>query len=208
MVDLAAPRRHDLAHLSPDAWRSQVTGLVEDVFDWADLGRPVIFRQRLCADPEGSVPLGLPLPPGMGRKRLSLSCPAGAVTRVTPPPLVRDARPVAPAPWQPAIDALLEAEPSCRCFGSLAWQHLTGLSYLTPTSDLDLLIPCSSRTDAIRKTGMLGEIAAQAPMRLDAELVSPAGAAVQWREWLSDAPQLLVKTLAGPVLVPREDLFP
>ncbi|TWB56270.1 malonate decarboxylase holo-[acyl-carrier-protein] synthase [Nitrospirillum viridazoti] len=208
MVDPATLRRHDLVHLSPEAWRGQVAGLVEEVADWADLGRPAIFRQRVCADPDGAVPLGLPLPPGMARKRLALSCPPAAVARVAPPPPLRDARSAAPAGWRPVIEALLAADPSWRCFGSLAWQHLTGLPYLTDTSDLDLLITCASGADAARVTAALGGIAAWAPVRLDAELLSLDGSAVQWREWLSDAPHLLVKTRSGPALVAREALFP
>ncbi|MEA1672105.1 malonate decarboxylase holo-[acyl-carrier-protein] synthase [Nitrospirillum sp. BR 11163] len=208
MVDPAALRRHDLVYLSPEAWRDQVASVVDEVADWADLGRPAILRQRVCADPDGVVPLGLPLPPGMGRKRLTLSCSPAAVARVASPPSLRDARSSAPAGWRPVIEALLGADPSWRCFGSLAWQHVTRLSYLTDASDLDLLITCVSHAEATRVAAALGGIAAWAPMRLDAELVSEGGNAVQWREWLSDAPHLLVKTRSGPALVAREALFP
>ncbi|TWB34562.1 malonate decarboxylase holo-[acyl-carrier-protein] synthase [Nitrospirillum pindoramense] len=208
MADPAAARRHDLAYLTPAAWRDHVAGLEDTVLDWADFGRPAIFRRRLCGDPAGAVPLGLPLPPGMGRKRLALSCPPDAIRWVAPPPLLRDARAAAPEAWQTVIDALLSREPAWRCFGSLAWQHLTGLPYLTATSDLDLLIPCPTQADAARLTTALAEIAVEAPMRLDAELLSPAGAGVQWREWMSDAPDLLVKTAEATTLVPREGVFP
>ncbi|EKM98021.1 malonate decarboxylase-specific holo-ACP synthase [Acidocella sp. MX-AZ02] len=30
------------------------------------------------------------------------------------------------------------------CFGGLAWQHLTGLAYLSPSSDLDTLWPLNT----------------------------------------------------------------
>jgi phosphoribosyl-dephospho-CoA transferase len=101
----------------------------------------------------------------------------------------------------------LEADTSCRCFGSLAWQYLTGLSYLTDTSDLDLLVECRSSADAMRATALLNDIAERAPMRIDAELVTPCGTAVQWREWLSGNPELLVKSHAGSALIAREALF-
>ncbi|MGY5776355.1 malonate decarboxylase holo-[acyl-carrier-protein] synthase [Rhizobium sp. LEGMi135b] len=212
MVDVAALRRHDLAYVCSEAWPRLLRGQVEsetepDLLTWAALGRPAIFRRRTCSDPMGVVPLGLPLPPDMGRKRLALACPPAAVIRTAPPPLLRDVLPAAPARWRPAIGTLLEAYPSYRCFGSLAWQYLTGLSYLTDTSDLDLLVECRSSADAMRVTALLNDIAERAPMRIDAELVTPCGTAVQWREWLSGNPELLVKSHAGSALIAREALF-
>ncbi|AYG69288.1 MULTISPECIES: malonate decarboxylase holo-[acyl-carrier-protein] synthase [unclassified Rhizobium] len=212
MIDVAALRRHDLAYVSSEAWpgllRGQVEGELEpDLLAWAALGRPAIFRRRICADPMDTLPLGLPLPPGMGRKRLALSCPPVAVIRTAPPPLLKDVLAAAPARWRPTIDALLEAVPSCRCFGSLAWQYLTGLSYLTGTSDLDLLVECRASTDAARAAALLDAIAERAPMRIDAELITPSGTAVQWREWLSGNPEILIKSHAGSALIAREALF-
>ena len=212
MVDVAALRRHDLAYVRSEAWPGLLHGQAEgemepDLMAWAALGRPAIFRRRTCSDAADIVPLGLPLPPAMGRKRLALACPPAAVIRTTPPPLLRDALPAAPAHWRPAIGALLESAPSCRCFGSLAWQYLTGLSYLTDTSDLDLLVECRSDADAMQITALLNDIAECAPMRIDAELITPSGTAVQWREWLSGNPEILIKSHIGSALIAREALF-
>ncbi|WFU05127.1 malonate decarboxylase holo-[acyl-carrier-protein] synthase (plasmid) [Rhizobium sp. CB3171] len=212
MIDVAALRRHDLAYVRSEAWPGLLQGRVEaemepDLLAWATLGRPTIFRRRICSDPTDIIPLGLPLPPGMGRKRLALACPPTAVIRTAPPPLLRDVLPAAPARWRPTIGALLEANASCRCFGSLAWQYLTGLSYLIDTSDLDLLVECRSSTDAMRATALLNYVAERAPMRIDAELITPCGTAVQWREWLSGNPELLVKSHTGSALIAREALF-
>jgi len=212
MVDVAALRRHDLAYVCSETWpgllHSQIEGELEpDLLAWAALGRPAIFRRRTCSDPIDILPLGLPLPPDMGRKRLALACPPAAVIRAAPPPLLRDVLPAAPARWRPTIGALLEADASCRCFGSLAWQHLTGLSYLTGTSDLDLLVACRSSMDATRTTALLNDIAEHAPMRIDAELITPLGTAVQWREWLSGNPEILTKSHTGSALIAREALF-
>lgn len=212
MVDVAALRRHDLVYVRSEAWLGLLQGRVQgemepDLLAWAELGRPAIFRRRTCGDAADIVPLGLPLPPGMGRKRLALACPPAAVMRTAPPPLLRDALPAAPAQWCQAIGALLESAPSCRCFGSLAWQYLTGLSYLADTSDLDLLVECRSDADAKRVTALLTDVAEHAPMRIDAELITPYGTAVQWREWLSENPELLVKSHTGSALIAREALF-
>ncbi|MBB3285051.1 MULTISPECIES: malonate decarboxylase holo-[acyl-carrier-protein] synthase [Rhizobium] len=212
MTDVAALRRHDLVYVRSEAWpgllRGQVQGEMEpDVLAWAALGRPAIFRRRTCSDAADIISLGLPLPPNMGRKRLALACPPAAVIRTTPPPLLRDALAAAPARWCQAIGTLLESAPSCRCFGSLAWQYLTGLSYLADTSDLDLLVECGSDADARRVTALLTDVAERAPMRIDAELITPCGTAVQWREWLSGNPELLVKSHTGSALIAREALF-
>ncbi|MGO4570125.1 malonate decarboxylase holo-[acyl-carrier-protein] synthase [Rhizobium sp. 2YAF20] len=212
MIDVAALRRHDLVYVCSEAWSGLLHGQVEgeiepDLLAWATSGRPAIFRRRICSDSMDIVPLGLPLPPDMGRKRLTLACPPTAVILAAPPPLLRDVLPAAPARWRPAIGALLEADVSCRCFGSLAWQYLTGLSYLTGTSDLDLLVACRSSVDATRTTALLNDVAERAPMRIDAELITPRGTAVQWREWLSGNPELLVKSHTGSALIAREALF-
>ncbi|KAA1184861.1 malonate decarboxylase holo-[acyl-carrier-protein] synthase [Rhizobium tropici] len=212
MIDVAALRRHDLAYVCSEAWPGLLRGQIEvemepDLLAWAALGRPAIFRRRTCSDLTDTLPLGLPLPPDMGRRRLALSCPPAAVIRTTPPPLLRDVLPAAPARWRPTIGALLEAVPSCRCFGSLAWQYLTGLSYLTGTSDLDLLVECRSSMDAARAAALLNAVAERAPMRIDAELITPSGAAVQWREWVAGNPEILIKSHTGSALIAREALF-
>lgn len=213
MGEVAALRRHDLVYVKPDAWLDLLAGqdfgaLDPDVLTWAALARPTIFRRRICSDASDAVPLGLPLPPGMGRRRLALACPASALARTAPPPSLRETLPVAPNTWRPTIEALLAEGISWRCFGSLAWQYLTGLSYLTNASDLDLLVRCASDAEAARATAVLSDVAARAPMRIDAELVSPLGAAVQWREWSSRATELLAKSQTGPAIVAREALFP
>ncbi len=55
--------------------------------------------------------------------------------------------------------------------------------------------------------GALAGMADAIPMRIDGELVSPAGRAVQWREWHSAAPDLLVKSIEGVQLMARAQMF-
>lgn len=213
MVDVAALRRHDLVYIKPDAWPKQLAGYVlgdfhPDLACWAELDRPTVFRRGIGGDARDCVPLGLPLPPSMGRKRLTLACSPIDVMRTASPLLLREVLPAVPARWRPTIDALLAEGISWRCYGSLAWQHITGLPYLTNSSDLDLLVCCSSHAQAAQATGLLANISAHAPMRIDAELTSSAGAAVQWREWSSGAAELLAKSNAGATFVTREALFP
>jgi phosphoribosyl-dephospho-CoA transferase len=73
-----------------------------------------------------------------------------------------------------------------RPFGALLWQAMTGLTYLSPTSDLDLLWPCPVLVPPSLLAG-LARIDEGAPMRLDGEVLLADGGGVQWRE-LHQAP--------------------
>lgn len=181
------------------AKRSDLAGVL-DIADWAEAGRPLIVRRFVAEEPRDCVPLGLPLPPTAGKRRILF---AFSVDDLSPYrcPTLRDARPAAPATWLPTLDALIglgaEYDVVPRPFGSLLWQALTGLPYLSSRSDLDVLWPLEA---AARPTGLLAglaRIAGPAPMRLDGEILLPDGAGLHWRELL-DAPEngeVLAKTL-------------
>ena len=204
--------RHHIVRLDPERWPEVLAGHAEAgripmVVEWVGAGRPLIVRRPLFEDVRDHVPLGLPLPPSHGKQRLSFIVPSDALLSIEPPPLLADARIAAPAVWQDAIDAVVALDPATRCFGSLAWAYMTGLSYLTATSDLDLLWRVD-RTGAVdRLLPALAAIAAAAPMRIDGEMVAPAGLAIQWQEWRGDAADLLAKTADGNRLVRRDAVF-
>ncbi|WP_206667853.1 malonate decarboxylase holo-[acyl-carrier-protein] synthase [Sphingomonas glacialis] len=179
---------------------------ISEISGWVDAGRPLVARRAACGDGAGLVPLGLPLPPSLGKQRLAFAVAPEAIVSDTPPPLLADALQSAPASWQPTIAAILTLAPETRCFGSLAWGYLTGLPYLSATSDLDLVWPVANAAEAAR-LGALAHIDAAAPMRLDGEFVTPTGFAIQWREWASDAPELLAKASDGNRLIARAAVF-
>lgn len=153
------------------------------VRDWVTAGHPLIVRRGGDRAEAHLIPLGLPLPPSHGKRRIAITRARDDLTHIAPPPLLAEARAAAPVAWQPVIDRLLALSPAVRTFGSLAWQHLTGLSYLTPQSDLDLLwqLPAGRAIDDLAPA--IAAIAATASMRLDGEIVGDAGA-VNWRELL------------------------
>ncbi len=70
-----------------------------------------------------------------------------------------------------------------RVFGSLMWQYLSGLPYVGPASDIDLLwsLPPdhAGRCDALLQA--LLRIQARGGPRIDGEILANGGA-VQWRE--------------------------
>lgn len=209
---MRAIRRHDLFVVAPEAWdrllavRPDLDG-VPYLATWAREDRPVIVRRRHPGEGD-HLPAGLPLPPAAGKRRIGLAVPWPDATP-HPPVTLAAARPDAPPAWHPTIDAVLElaAEHALvpRVFGGLLWQGLTGLRYLSATSDLDLLWPAPVPRAFLDG---LAAIAADAPMRLDGEVVLPNGAGVNWREWSDALPAgaVLAKGLDGVALVPASNL--
>ncbi|MDB5365303.1 MAG: mdcG [Rhodospirillales bacterium] len=200
-------RRHDLVWIEPSVWAAAIAGADEPLLrDWARRDWPLVVRRPTCADEPGLVPVGLPLPPDAGKKRLAFSFAAGAIGRVAPPPFLADAAWSAPASWRTCSDRLLRADAQVRVYGSLAWQHLTGLPYLAAGSDLDLLWRWR---DAATTQALLAELRAierVAPMRIDGELIAADDTAVHWRELLSGADDVLGKRSDRIVSV-RRDAF-
>lgn len=197
-----APARHDLVAADPGAWDALLAGRpdldgVPHLPGWARAGRPLIVRSRVPGEEDRLVPLGLPLPPADGKRRIGLALPVEVLRPVTAPSLAETA-PHAPSAWQPAIGEILalasEHDLTPRPFGALLWQAVTGLTYLAATSDLDLLWPGPVPRSLLDG---LARIDATAPMRLDGEILLPDGGGVQWREWREAPPggSVLVKFL-------------
>ena len=203
--------RQDLVRVDPEAWsswlgtRADLAG-VPHLAVWVGAGRPLIVRRRVPGEGAGTVPLGLPLPPADGKRRIGLALPAERLTRLDSPSLAEVA-PHAPPAWHGTIAAVVALGDrygvTPRPFGGLLWQAVTGLTYLSPASDLDLLWPCPGPVPA----GLLDRLAAiadNAPMRLDGEILLPDGTGLHWRE-LRDAPEggtVLAKGLDGLAMWP------
>ncbi|SFN78619.1 phosphoribosyl-dephospho-CoA transferase [Bradyrhizobium sp. Rc3b] len=200
--------RHSMVKASTAGWTAVMNRYPELaseplVANWAHAGRPLVVRRPACSDTAGLVPLGLPLPPSHGKRRIAVSLVAADIVASAPPPLLADAAAAAPEAWQATIEKLVQLLPETRTFGSLAWQHLTGLPYLSDSSDLDLLWPLSSVKQPGTLLSDIAGIAKQAPMRLDGEIVGPTGG-VQWRELTgTDADEVLVKGPAGVTTTTR-----
>jgi phosphoribosyl-dephospho-CoA transferase len=213
-------RRHDLLQPEAAAWDAmlrchQGLGDLPLVADWARLDRPVIVRRRMAGELPDCVPAALPLPPCHGKRRLAFTFSSSAALTARPAVLLRDAARAAPAEWQSIIAALLDfgdtIETAPRVFGALLWEHATGLPYLSPQSDLDLLWSISDANTAHSLVARLHQLDAKSPVRLDGELELPEGAAVNWRELartLEDQNgDVLVKTMDGVEMRSKARLF-
>ena len=204
------PPRHSLVRVCARAWQAWLAAQPalqgEPVLrDWAARGWPLIARRALPGEAAG-VPLGLPLPPVLGKRRIAVTMPVDAIESVFSLPSLRDAMASAPLSWQATLHCLVNVaqdfQVEARAFGSLAWQALTGLAYLGAHSDLDLLWTLPSRTRLTDLLATLAVIEARAPMRLDGEFVRADGAGVNWRELYSGAGEALVKTCGAARLEP------
>lgn len=204
-------RRHDLVFVGSAGWRAMLAGRADLaaeplVRSWSDRGWPTIRRRALPGDARG-VALGLPLPPFVGKKRLCFVLQSADIMSIARPPLLSSVYAAAPAAWMSTLDRLADLASrhsvDARIYGSLAWQALTGLAYVTERSDLDLLLDIRSDSDLDRLATDLAAIEAEAPMRLDGELMRQDGAAVNWREFHSGIGELLVKGIETVGLLER-----
>ncbi|TCU71197.1 phosphoribosyl-dephospho-CoA transferase [Bradyrhizobium sp. R2.2-H] len=173
---------------------------------WSKMGWPAIRRRALPYE-EAGLALGLPLPPSAGKKRISLLVDIDHVVSVARPPSLRQVRAYAPRNWWPTLDRLdrleLRHSVDARVFGSLAWQSLTGLDYVTDRSDLDVLFEFRGETDVDRFVADVAAIENEAPMRIDGELMRADGAAANWRELHGGGSELLVKSIESVILLGR-----
>ena len=196
--------RHQLVCLIPAAWDRLLTshrGLVEPwLKEWADHRRPLIVR-RLSPGDTGEVPVGLPLPPSAGKQRIALQVYYADIASLAPLPSVSDVIGVAPRNWRASLTRLIQIAQQyhvrCGVFGSLAWQQLTGLGYLGPDSDLDIVWSLPHRTQLTEFLTRVAEIESHAPMRIDGELTREDGAGVNWRELHAGASELALKSWTG-----------
>jgi phosphoribosyl-dephospho-CoA transferase len=201
-------RRHDVVRVHRDAQVSRLNDGVNSAPDriideWIALGRPLVARRPSPCDGAG-LALGLPLPPSLGKARIAITVPREVIAMVAPPPTLLEIQSFAPPAWRLTLDHVValcaKLDIELRAFGSLAWQCLTGLDYLTPTSDIDLLFLNARRFAVAPLIGGLAEIEAKAPLRLDGEVVRADGAAANWRELRAAPLEVLVKALDGVVL--------
>jgi phosphoribosyl-dephospho-CoA transferase len=202
-------QRHQLVWLNDAGWREIDAGewymQARQLFAlWAAEGLPlVVTRQRSDA----RLALGLPAPLAFDRRRIAVEVAHESLLRCGAFPsaeTIELARhDTLRAHWQALCRALVASGCAPRVYGGHGWQAITGLAYVHPASDVDLLLQVSSAGVADAVCDALVAASAALP-RLDAELVFPDGAGIAWREWRQwrggRARQLLVKRLRGASL--------
>jgi phosphoribosyl-dephospho-CoA transferase len=183
--------RHELLRLAPESWDRTLASrpnlaAVPLLATWVDNGWPVVVRRRVAGECAEMVPIGVPLPPSAGKLRIALAVPKESVLVRSSPPSLWTVRHAVDRSWQSTIRALVmlgaRHAVTPAAFGSLLWQYQTGLCYLSPRSDLDLLWRAHEGYEISYLLTGIAEAERNAPMRIDGEIVFPNGAAVNWRE--------------------------
>ena len=199
--------RHELAWLSSRGWDAAIEraqpGQRDAIALWRRQDWPAVVRRADAGLAPGQGSLGIPLPPASdGTKgRIALNVLEADIARRDLPLALADAAQAAPERWRTSLAELVMGSSglALRVYGSLAMEAITGQSYLTPASDIDLLFAPSDTASLDEGLLLLEQYATLLP--LDGEIVFPSGAAVAWKEWLGAAPmqsRVLVKN-AGAV---------
>ena len=183
---------------------------------WLAADRPLVVARQPCgAALPDSISVGLALPPAQGKRRIGLIVAMQDIVRHTPPLRLSDAIAHAPAGWQPALAELeavaIQNDLELRVFGSLAWQALSGLNYMTPQSDIDLLWHPLSHMQLQQGIALLARWEQDHGLRADGEVLFGGSSAVSWREWSTlksgDDQRVLVKRESGAKLVAARELL-
>jgi phosphoribosyl-dephospho-CoA transferase len=201
-------RRHELIWLSAHGWQRLLAEASEQqrqsLETWRKTGWPAVVRRAdegMCSE---QLCIGLPFPPDPlngSKLRIALRVNRGDVVHSEPPPDISSIMAAAPPAWRAPLQALQRdaQDLDLRIYGSLAWQSLTGQSYLHDASDIDVLLALNTRDQLQPALNLLHRHSQDLP--LDGELVLPSGAAVAWKEWRNAqagaaGTRLMVKELA------------
>jgi phosphoribosyl-dephospho-CoA transferase len=198
--------RHDLLDVAPAAWRQEIARQPEAAArallgDWAALGRPVMVRRYQPGDAADRVPVAVSLPREFGQPGFKTQIRRQQLLARRAPVALAACVDMAPTHWRSTLEALLVVARRMQVmplvFGSLMWERVTGLRYLSDESDLDLLWHVQHFEQALLLSRAIAQCAAVSPMRVDGEFLLPDGAGVHWREWLDGADEVVVKTMLG-----------
>ncbi len=197
------------AQVADGELRAQVTA-------WLAADRPLVAARQPCGEPHTErISVGLALPPALGKLRVALVAASNDIARYAPPLRLDYALAHAPAGWQSALAELdaaaMDAGIELRVFGSLAWQALSGLQYVTPQSDIDLLWHPQSHLQLQHGMDMLSRWEQSSGLRADGEVLFGGSNAVSWREWATLKPagdqRVLVKRERSAELVDACELL-
>lgn len=189
------PHRHSLVWLTPGGWDAVQAASIgaavverDAVARWRAADWPVVATRRAADLAPRQVAVGLALPPDRmtgSKVRRAYAVGDGDIRRHAAALGLAAALTNVPAQWRAPLAALhLEAAEvglSLQVFGSLAWQTITGMSYLNAASDIDLLCLPTCERELAAGVELLDRYARVLP--LDGEVIFPPAAGVAWKEW-------------------------
>lgn len=151
------------------------------------LGNYPLIVARQHDVPAGFLRVGLAEPAAWGKRRLSYLVKSSDIEQHQQGPNLARVFHELPQPWQAgatALHAFLEEQKIAACvYGSTAVQALTALPCITANSDLDILFKPRSWVAVNALCVQLHALQTSHPeFKVDGEVLSPAGFAVQWQE--------------------------
>lgn len=213
--------RHDLVWLTSRGWqRAQASAppqALAPLQRWRDGGWPAIVRRAEVGLAPNEVAIGFPLPPRVedgGKLKFGCAVEMSDIGRRTRALPLVGALHAVPEQWRAGLEELerqaADAGMGLAVYGSVALAALTGQYYLTPHSDIDVLLQPTSRRQLMIGLDLLSWHAGILP--LDGEVVFPDGRAVSWKELraaFAGAPgtRVLTKGLDRIALVQPIDLI-
>lgn len=207
--------RHDLVWIdraSPTGCYGYAPRDVEAiVVEWVACGRPFVVTRRPPGLPPDRCALGLPLPPRLGKRRIALQGITADIRKVRRPPALHQVIPAAPPRVRPALRDLDDLGRRqgfiFHIYGSFAWQFLTGETYITRDSDLDLLFRAREQADLDNAVAILAAWENRWGIRADGEILLPDGDGMSWREWVQRPRAVLLKNIDGVTMAPVADVL-
>ena len=201
--------RHDLLFLDESDFSGHPDSTV--IAKWLESGHPVIVHRPGIAFGGEGVHCGIPLPPGEGKNKISFIAPIASIKRCAGLPDLEKclghltgSRQLQLAEF---IDSYRKNNLRAEVFGSLAWQHLTGLTYLHEDSDIDLRFRIKNPMTLERLASILRQFPQICGKLCDIELELWNGMSFPWREFINGSTQLMIKTL-NDVFLLKKSLLP
>ncbi|QTB99864.1 malonate decarboxylase holo-[acyl-carrier-protein] synthase [Alcaligenes sp. SORT26] len=187
-------RRHHLITLQSIAWEQVLADLepashaCQCLRQWQARGWPLVVSRQAGELRSGQLQAGIPLPTDWGRQRLSLIVPHAFSLAWGGFPPAHEAQTLLPVSlaqdWLSLCQQLQVQGCMAQVYGSYGWELITGQGYVREGSDLDLMLPVQSATQADRLVKILTEAGDITGLpRLDGELLFPNDDAIAWREW-------------------------
>lgn len=200
--------RHDLLFLDRFELPENPDGVL--IARWLEAGRPAIVRRPGIAFGGEGVHCGIPLPAENGKRRIAFIAPMSSIMSHSGLPELEKCLRLLPQERQLQLSELLD---SCRngnfnpeVFGSLAWQHLTGLNYLHEDSDIDLRFRVRDSRELERLAAILRGFRQPCAELCDIEVELWNGMAFSWREFMLESSQLMMKTVNDVFLIKKTSL--
>jgi phosphoribosyl-dephospho-CoA transferase len=200
-------RRHDLVWLAPLAIRVPERDEESLVSDWILKERPFVVRRK--DDPaEERISLGFQQPIAQDKQKIFLSVTQDKITRKIHPLQLSEILNMLPPSVLDRIEEVLfwanriDLQP--RVYGSFSWQALTGETYVTENSDLDLLWYVRHPDQMDDLLNYLNLTQKKLSLKIDGEIIFPNHQAIAWRELQMKTQDVLVKSSGGVELISRD----